>query len=109
MDESLFNTEELCKSNITGIVPCGSTGEFTSNDFSENKAILREVAKAVNGRKQLIGGATSANTFNTLRYMDCIGELGYAAALVAPPFYFIHGDEEVAAFYQEIGNTGSVL
>jgi dihydrodipicolinate synthase/N-acetylneuraminate lyase len=39
MDALLFNTEELCKTDIAGIIPCGSTGEFISNDFSDNKSI----------------------------------------------------------------------
>lgn len=105
MDALLFNTEELCKTDIAGIIPCGSTGEFISNDFSGNKAILVEVAKTVNGRKRLIGGATSADTVNTLRYIHCLKEFGYDAALVAPPFYFKHGDEEIIAFYNKIGEA----
>lgn len=102
LDTLLFHVEALCETGITGIIPCGSTGEFISADFTDNVRLMKEVARVAKGRKRLIGGATGADAPDTLRYMQAMQELGYDAALVAPPIYFRHGDEEITAFYQEL-------
>ncbi|MDR1901290.1 MAG: dihydrodipicolinate synthase family protein [Treponema sp.] len=100
------HVELLCATDIRGIVPCGSSAEFVNLSFEENTAILREVARVNAGRKQVIAGATGPDAFTTLKYLDLMGNLGLDAALIAPPYYFKYSDDEILAFYKEIGAPG---
>jgi 4-hydroxy-tetrahydrodipicolinate synthase len=100
------HVELLCAADIRGIVPCGSSAEFVNLTFEENAAILREIARVNAGRKQVIAGATGPDAFTTLKYLDLMGNLGFDAALIAPPYYFKYSDDEIFAFYREIGAPG---
>jgi dihydrodipicolinate synthase/N-acetylneuraminate lyase len=103
IDALLETVDGLCGTSISGIIPCGSTAEFTSTSFEQNTFTLKAIAGTVSKRKQLIGGATSPDASVALKYMDFMGNLGYTAAMVAPPYYYKYSDAEIAAFYRELG------
>lgn len=103
MDILLETVDGLCQTEISGIIPCGSTAEFINIGFEHNIFILKEIARVVAGRRQLIGGANSPDSVTALKYLNLMGNLGYTAAMVAPPYYFGYSDDEITAFYDEIG------
>ena len=94
--------ERLCASEVNGLVACGSTGEFTLLTQEESISLLRRTASLVDGRMIIIGGATAADTSTTLKYLSVLAELGYCGALVAPPYFFPLGDEDVSDFYKTL-------
>jgi 4-hydroxy-tetrahydrodipicolinate synthase len=106
LDAICRHVELLCAADIRGIVPCGSSAEFVNLTFEENATILREITCVNAGRKQVIAGATGPDAFTTLKYLDLMGNLGLDAALIAPPYYFKYSDDEIFAFYREIGAPG---
>jgi 4-hydroxy-tetrahydrodipicolinate synthase len=106
LDAICRHVELLCATDIRGIIPCGSSAEFVNLEFEENATILREIVRVNAGRKQVIAGATGPDAFTTLKYLDLMGNLGLDAALIAPPYYFNYGDDEIIAFYREIGTPG---
>lgn len=92
----------LCQSGLSGLVVCGSTSEFVMLTPEENKAVMTAAARAVAGRKPLVCGATAPDARTAREYLAHMAGLGAAGALVAPPYYFPYGGEEVLAFYQEL-------
>lgn len=101
--------EYVCKTSITGLVVCGSTGEFTYLSMDEMKEIMAFSKKIIAGRKEFICGATSPSTHHTLELLKYIEELGADGALVAPPFYFPLSDSDVLDFYTTIANAPGSL
>ena len=97
--------EAVCKTSITGLVVCGSTGEFTYLSMDEMEEIMAFSKKVIAGRKQFICGATSPSTHHTLELLQYIEELGADGALVAPPFYFPLSDSDVLDFYTTIASA----
>ena len=94
--------DALCRTRIAGLVVCGSTGEFAILSPEENEAMIRTAAAAVDGRKMLIAGATAPDARTALRYLDICAEVGVAAALIAPPYYYPITDEELICFYETL-------
>lgn len=101
--------ENVCKTSITGLVVCGSTGEFTYLSMDEMNEIMAFSKKIIAGRKEFICGATSPSTHHTLELLRYIEELGADGALVAPPFYFPLSDSDVLDFYTTIANAPGKL
>ncbi len=101
--------EDVCRSSVTGLVVCGSTGEFTYLSMDEMKEIMIFTKKIIAGRKQFICGATAANCQQTLELLEFIENLGADGALVAPPFYFPLSDSDVLDFYKKLNDAPGKL
>ena len=99
----------VCKSDIQGVVVCGSTGEFTYMSREETKEIMTFSKRIVAGRKDFICGATAANCHETKELLKFIEQLGADGALVAPPYYFPLSDNDVLDFYTEIATAPGTL
>ena len=94
--------EELCNTEIDGIFPCSSTGEYPKLSF-EDKIKMMEVVKEVNnGRKFLVAGACAVSISEIKAYIDKAKELDYDACLICPPYYYPLKQDEVLAFYKAV-------
>lgn len=87
---------------LTGLVVCGSTGEFTRLSFEENMAIIEATAEANAGRKHLICGATAGDSYTAAKYVNAIAAIGADGVLLAPPYYFSLKDNEIVRYYKSI-------
>lgn len=97
--------DRVCRSGLSGVVACGTTGEFSLLSFEENVQILRAVREAAGGRVQVIGGATAGDARTSIRYLERMAEMGFDGALTAPSYYLPMGDEDVAAFYRRLSDA----
>ncbi len=95
----------LCKTDLAGLVTCGSTSEFVMLSVEENKEIMTVAAKAAAGRKPLICGATGPDGRTSAEYLSHMAGLGVAGALTAPPYYYRYGGGEVLEFYRELDRS----
>lgn len=87
--------------DLTGLVVCGSTGEFTRLSFEENVQLMKTVKEANHGRKQLICGATAGDSYTASKYVESIYQMGADGILLAPPFYFKLNEEELFEYYAD--------
>ncbi len=86
--ESLRKLVEFqVKSNIEGIVPCGTTGESPSLNEEEHFEVVRIVIDAANGRVPVIAGAGSNSTEHAIEMTKRAAELGADATLHVCPYY----------------------
>lgn len=72
---------------ISGLVPCGTTGETATLSLAERDSVVSQVVKRVNGRVPVIAGTGSNATNVTIDNQKRIKELGASHALVVTPFY----------------------
>jgi 4-hydroxy-tetrahydrodipicolinate synthase len=75
------------QSNISGIVPCGSTGEASSLDEDEYIDVLKFVVEKVNGKKKIIAGFGTNSTQKTLKLIKKVNNIKLDALLVIIPYY----------------------
>lgn len=93
--------------SLDGLVMCGSTGEFSRMSFEENTGVMKLASDVNKNRKQLVCGATSGDSYTTNRYVEYISSLGADGALIAPPYYFKLGDDEIFEFYRDVFENNS--
>ena len=78
-----FNIEN----GVSGIVPCGTTGESPTLTEEEHKKVIRYVVKCVNKRVLVIAGTGSNCTKTAIELTKEAEEDGVDAALVVNPCY----------------------
>jgi 4-hydroxy-2-oxoglutarate aldolase len=80
--------EKWNKTNLTGYVVCGSTGEDVFLSSEEKCTLWELVAKYAAPEKLLIAGSGVESAKETICLTNRAAELGYKAALVRTPHYF---------------------
>ena len=69
------------------IIVCGTTGEAATLSEEEHSAVLKFVAKKVNGRTVVIGGTGSNDTNTAIKLSKEAEESGVDALLTVTPYY----------------------
>lgn len=92
-------------SGISGLVPCGSTGEFASLSAHEQKEILKTVIGVVKGRVPVIAGASDINPYKVIELAQQAVECGVDAVMVVAPYYVKPTQEQIHNFYTLIDDA----
>lgn len=103
-EKALRQLVESVIPNVDGLVPCGTTGEFTSMSFDERMRVLEIVLDQTKGRVPIIAGTGCASTRETIAMTKAAQKAGAAAALVISPFYLHPGDKGVFTHYYKIAH-----
>jgi 4-hydroxy-tetrahydrodipicolinate synthase len=89
VDEKAFR--ELINFNIaggvSGIVPCGTTGESATLSHKEHERVIDICVEEVAGRVPVIAGTGSNSTEEAIRLTKYAKEAGADAALLITPYY----------------------
>jgi 4-hydroxy-tetrahydrodipicolinate synthase len=72
---------------ITGVVPCGTTGESPVLDSGEASALIEHVVRRINGRAIVIAGTGSNDTKKTIEATRAAKASGADAAMIVMPYY----------------------
>ncbi len=72
---------------VTGLVPCGTTGETPTLSSAEQLEVIRCVAKAAAGRVPVVAGAGSNDTKKSVEQSRAALEAGADAVMVVMPYY----------------------
>ena len=100
--------EHVIGGGVTGLLALGSTGETASLDEKARRTLLSSVVAAAAGRVPVICGVAQSHLAAARVEVEAAARLGAAAALVAPPFYYLMDQATVLAFYRELAR-GSPL
>lgn len=89
IDVDTFQTyvDRLIAAGVHGLVPGGSTGEFTTLTVDERKQLTEACVKAAAGRVPVIAGTGALSTAETVELSRHAAEAGADALMVVPPFY----------------------
>ncbi|MFQ6088128.1 MAG: 4-hydroxy-tetrahydrodipicolinate synthase [Candidatus Methanofastidiosia archaeon] len=71
---------------VDGIVPCGSTGEFSNMSFEEKRRAI-EIAVENSEKLKVITGTGASGTDEAIEMTKTAGDLGADACLVVTPYY----------------------
>lgn len=92
------------ESGVHGVVPCGTTGEFTNLTIEERKQVIRIVIEEVNGRVPVIAGTGATGTQEALEMTKYAKDVGATAALIVTPFYMKPADRGLYEHFYTIAN-----
>jgi 4-hydroxy-tetrahydrodipicolinate synthase len=72
---------------ITGVVPCGTTGESPTLSHEEHAQVVERTIKRAAGRVQVIAGAGSNSTREAVALVEHAERAGADAVMVVVPYY----------------------
>ncbi len=98
------NIDYVIEGGVSGIVPCGCTGEAATLNFTEQKRLLETAVDQANGRVPVIGGSGSNNTREAVELTQYAKDAGANAAMLITPYYNKPGDAGQMLHYTTIAS-----
>ena len=92
--------------HVDGVVPCGTTGEFSSLTLHEKKRLIEICLDEVGGRVPVLAGTGCQSTLETVELTRWARDAGVAGALVVAPYYLKPAFNEVFDHYKEVDKVG---
>ena len=72
---------------VSGLVPCGTTGETPAMSEAEDRVVVGTVVRITNGRVPVIAGTGSNSTDMAIKYTKMAQEVGADGSLQVAPYY----------------------
>lgn len=72
---------------VSGIVPCGTTGESPALDHEEQLELVKRCVKIANGKAVVLAGTGTNSTKSTIAYSQAAERAGADAVMVVVPYY----------------------
>ncbi|MHA2211001.1 MAG: 4-hydroxy-tetrahydrodipicolinate synthase, partial [Candidatus Thorarchaeota archaeon] len=93
---------------VTGVVPAGTTGEFSYLRTEERKKLLKLAVEHVDGRVPIIAGTGQNSTRATVTLTQYAADIGCDAALVISPYYLRPSDKGYYDHYAEVARKADL-
>ncbi|GKZ21758.1 hypothetical protein AbraIFM66951_008779 [Aspergillus brasiliensis] len=94
--------DHLISAGVHGLVPGGSTGEFTTMTREERKQLTELCVEYAAGRVPVVAGTGSTSTEEAVDLARHAAQAGAAAVMVVPPFYDPLNIEQLTELMSEI-------
>lgn len=98
---------------ISGIVPCGTTGEAPTLSDSEQRELVKRTASLAKGKAHIFAGTGSNNTKKTIDASKAALEAGADGVMIVMPYYNKPSQEglvrHVQAVAKEVGGAPIIL
>jgi 4-hydroxy-tetrahydrodipicolinate synthase len=72
---------------VSGLVPCGTTGETPAMSEAEDRVVVETVMRVADGRVPVIAGTGSNSTDMAIKYTKMAEEVGADGSLQVAPYY----------------------
>ena len=89
-------------SKISGVIPCGTTGESPTLSSEEHLQVIRSTIKSVNGQIPVIAGTGANSTEEALELTKNSDKAGADAFLSVAPYYNKPSQEGLWAHFSKI-------
>jgi dihydrodipicolinate synthase/N-acetylneuraminate lyase len=90
---------------VGGLVPGGSTGEFTTLTHAERRELVEVTVDAARGRVPVVAGTGALSTRETVELSRHAERAGAAAVMVVPPYYDALSWRELRAHYTAVADA----
>jgi 4-hydroxy-tetrahydrodipicolinate synthase len=97
--------DRLIDAGVAGLVPGGSTGEFTTLSHRERRELVETTVEAAAGRVPVVAGAGALSTRETVELSVHAEQAGAAAVMIVPPFYDSLSWRELLAHYTAVADA----
>ncbi|KAH7126429.1 hypothetical protein B0J13DRAFT_646477 [Dactylonectria estremocensis] len=96
------HVNRLIDAGVHGLVPGGSTGEFTALTTEERKQLVEQVVKSAAGRAHVMAGIGELSTSKAVDLAVHAAKAGAHSLMVVPPFYDAPNKDELKEHMKEI-------
>src|SRR5579862_1744676 len=104
-DALAANVDRLSAGGVAGLVPGGSTGEFTTLTNAERRRLVEATIDAAAGRVPVVPHTGALSTRETVELSVHAEQAGAAAVMIVPPFYDPLPWQALFAHYQAVGDA----
>lgn len=107
LDESALKNliDAQFEAGITGIVPCGTTGESPTLDYEEHERVIKLAVEFAAGRGPVIAGTGSNSTREAVELTEEAEAAGATGALLVAPYYNKPTQEGLFEHYRSIAQS----
>src|ERR671930_1668484 len=99
------NVERLIGAGVGGLVPGGSTGEFTTLTHAERRRLTEVTIASAAGRVPVVAGTGALSTRETVELSVHAEQAGAAAVMIVPPFYDVLSWRELLTHYHAVADA----
>ena len=96
--------ERLIRGGVAGLVPGGSTGEFTTLTGAERRELIEVTVEAAAGRVPVVAGTGALSTREAVELSVHAERSGAAAVMIVPPFYDALSWRELLVHYAAVAD-----
>lgn len=100
--------ERSIAARVTGLVPCGTTGESATLTHDEHRDVIAAVVKRARGRVKVIAGTGSNNTAEAVALTRFAQEAGADGALVITPYYNRPSQEGLYRHFRAVAEAAPI-
>lgn len=100
--------EEQIADGVTGLVPCGTTGEAATLTVEEHLTVVKTCVEQVKGRVPIVAGAGNNSTDRAIELHRSVKELGVDGALHVTPWYNKPTQEGLYRHFRAISASASL-
>ena len=97
--------DRVVAGGVGGLVPGGSTGEFTTLSPGERRQLVELTVEAAAGRVPVVAGTGALSTRETVELSVHAERAGAAAVMIVPPFYDALSWRELRAHYTAVADA----
>ena len=90
---------------VTGLVPCGTTGEFQNLSEQERRRVVEVTVDEANGRVPVIAGTGSSGTDLAIEKTRHAKDVGADAAIIVTPYYHKPANRGLYEHYRRIAEA----
>jgi 4-hydroxy-tetrahydrodipicolinate synthase len=92
--------------HVNGVVPCGTTGEFSYMTLEERKRVVEICLDEVGGRVPVLAGTGCTSTRETVALTEWARDAGAAGALIVAPYFLKPAFNEVYDHFRAVDQVG---
>jgi 4-hydroxy-tetrahydrodipicolinate synthase len=97
------------KNGVSGIVPCGTTGESPTLSHKEHNLVIELCVKIANGRVKIMAGTGSNSTDEAVEMTKHAKKVGADSCLIVAPYYNKPTAEGIYQHYKALDKCGIPL
>ena len=97
------------KGGVSGIVPCGTTGESPTLSHDEHNLVIELCVKIANGRIKVMAGTGSNSTDEAVMMTNYAKKVGANSCLIVAPYYNKPTPEGIYQHYKALDKCGIPL
>ena len=97
--------ERQLETDVSGIVPCGTTGESPTLSESEHLQVIRTCVDGANGKSLVIAGTGANSTTEALSLTQAADDAGADAFLLVAPYYNKPSQEGLFAHFSALAES----
>lgn len=107
-EEIRRQVDRLVEAGIHGLVPTGTTGEFTTLSDAEYRRVTQVYVHAAAGRVPVVSGVGALSTGKAIELAQHAEEVGADAIMLVPPFYDPLGFDDLKKFLGDVASSISI-